>query len=117
MRMNDLNNRDHELDKRLAVMEERMNTLKAENETAFERLRSDMARRDVETANRDAEKETAFERLCSDMARRDVETANRDKEAARRETVNTRWIMASILAAAGLIVIILGFMLRLPVAS
>jgi len=38
---------------RLAVLEERMNTLKAENETAFERLRSDMARRDVETAKRD----------------------------------------------------------------
>jgi len=76
-----------------------MKTLKAENETAFERLRADMARRDVENANRDKE------------------VANRDKEAARRETANTRWIMASILAAAGLIVIILGFMLRVPVAA
>jgi len=46
-----------------------------------------------------------------------IDAEKRDKEAARRETANTRWIMASILAAAGLIVIILGFMLRLPVAS
>ncbi|MCY4306338.1 MAG: hypothetical protein OXC62_16420 [Aestuariivita sp.] len=73
---------NHELDKRLAVMEECIETMKAEDETAFERLRSD-------------------------IARRDVETANRDREAARRETVNTRWIMTSILAAAGLIVILL----------
>jgi len=35
-----------DLDTRLAVLEERMNTLKAENETAFERLRADMAKRD-----------------------------------------------------------------------
>ena len=40
-----------------------------------------------------------------------TDAERRDKEAARRETANTRWIMASILAAAGLSVIILGFML------
>ena len=47
MKMNDPNDRDHELDKRLAVLEERMKTLKAENETAFERLRSDIATRET----------------------------------------------------------------------
>jgi len=46
-----------------------------------------------------------------------TDAERRDKEAAQRETTNTRWIMASILAAAGLIVIILGFLIRLPVAS
>jgi len=38
---------DHDFDKRLAVLEERMKTLKAENETAFERLRSDIATRET----------------------------------------------------------------------
>ncbi len=37
----------HAFDKRLAVLEERMKTLKAENETAFERLRSDIATRET----------------------------------------------------------------------
>ena len=46
-----------------------------------------------------------------------TDAERRDKEAAQRETTNTRWIMASILAAAGLIVIILGVLIRLPVAS
>ena len=97
--MNDLNNRDHEPDKRLAVLEEKMNTLKAENTSAQERLNA------------------TLERFRTDMANSKIDAERRDKEAAQRETINTRWIMASILAAAGLIVIILGFMLRLPVAS
>ena len=46
-----------------------------------------------------------------------TDAERRDKEAAKRETANTRWIMASILGAAGLIVIVLGFLIRLPVSS
>ena len=91
---------DHyEFDKRLAVLEERMKTLKAENTSAQERLNATLER---------------FHTAVADLR---AENAQRDKEAAQRETAHTRWIMASIMAAAGLIVIILGFMLRLPVAS
>ena len=43
----------HEFDKRLAVLEERMNTQLAKNESAIDRLRADMERRDTEEAKRD----------------------------------------------------------------
>jgi len=76
---------NQELDKRLVVLEERMNTIQANLDKTLQEFKTDAERR--------------------------------DKEAAQRETTNTRWIMASILAAAGLIVIILGFLIRLPVAS
>ena len=80
---------NHELDKRLAVMEERMKTINAQNESAIDRMNAIIA--DLKTEN----------------ATRDKEAEKRDKEAARREAANTRWIMASILAGAGLIVILL----------
>ncbi|MCY4301607.1 MAG: hypothetical protein OXC68_07720 [Aestuariivita sp.] len=76
---------NQELDKRLVVLEERMNTIQANLDKTLQEFKTDAERR--------------------------------DKEAAQRETTNTRWIMAGILAAAGLIVIILGFLIRLPVAS
>ena len=67
-------------------MEERMNTIQANLDKTLQEFKTDAERRDKEAARREI-------------------------EAARRETANTRWIMASILAAAGLSVIILGFML------
>ena len=79
----------HEFDKRLAVLEERMKTLKAENASAQERLNATLER---------------FHTAVADLR---AENAQRDKEAAQREIVHTRWIMASILAAAGLVVILL----------
>ena len=39
---------NHDLARRLAVLEERMNTKAAETEGALDRLRADMARRDKE---------------------------------------------------------------------
>ena len=43
----------HEFDKRLAVLEECMNTQLAKNESAIDRLRADMERRDKEAAQRE----------------------------------------------------------------
>ncbi len=43
----------HELSERLAVLEERMNTKSAENESALDRLRADMAQRDIEAGQRE----------------------------------------------------------------
>ena len=48
----------HEFDKRLAVLEERMNTQLAKNESAIDRLRADMERRDTEAARREADLKT-----------------------------------------------------------
>ena len=38
---------NHGLAQRLAVLEERMNTIRAESESAYERLRADMAKRET----------------------------------------------------------------------
>ncbi len=56
---------NHELARKLAVLEERMNTHQAAYETALERIERRMVERDAE---------------------RDAEAARRDVEAARRET-------------------------------
>ena len=53
------------------------------------------------------ENASAQERLNATLERFYTAMERRDKEAARRETANTRWIMASILASAGLVVILL----------
>ena len=37
---------NHDLAQRLAVLEERMKTIRAESESAYERLRADMAKRE-----------------------------------------------------------------------
>ncbi len=79
----------HEFDKRLAVLEERMKTLNAENASAQERLNATM------------------ERFRTDMADLRTENANRDKEVAHRET---RLILA-IAGMIGLAVAILGLWL------
>ncbi len=72
----------HELAKLCAVLEERMNTKMAENET----LKADLAatlsgmRADMATHREDA-------------AKRDAEAAKRDAEAAKRDKDNQRWVV------------------------
>ena len=44
---------NHALDRRLAVLEERMNTMQAEYRTDIARLAEDMAKRDAEAAKRE----------------------------------------------------------------
>jgi len=79
---------DRELDRKLAVLEERMNTMQAQYEGALDRLRADIAR---------------------DIARQGEMIAQRDAETARRELR----ITLTILGAVGLAVAILGFLIRL----
>ena len=62
---------NHEIDKRLAVLEERMNTMQAEYKTDIARLAEDAAKRET--------------RLVEDMAKRDKE--------------NTRWQIGLWIAA------------------
>ncbi|MCY4304183.1 MAG: hypothetical protein OXC62_05295 [Aestuariivita sp.] len=81
---------NHKLDKRLAVMEERMNIIQANLDRTLNAVQANL--------------DKTLQEFKTNAERR-------DKEAVRRETASTRWIMASILAAKGLSVIILGFML------
>ena len=63
---------------RIARLEERMETMKAEYRTDIARLAEDMAKRDMEAANV--------------AARRDAEAAKRDKE-------NLRWVIGLFITA------------------
>ena len=84
---------NHELDKRLSVMEERMNNIQANLDKTLNAVQANL--------------DKTLQEFKTDAERRDKEAARREIEAARRETANTRWIIASILAAAGLIIIFL----------
>ena len=69
----------------MAILEERMNTIKAECESALQALRTDM------------------KQLEADMAKRDAESARRDKE-------NFRWLIGLWIAT----VVLLGVLVRWP---
>ena len=84
---------NHELDKRLSVMKERMNTIQANLDKTLNAVQANL--------------DKTLQEFKTDAERRDKEAARRETEAARRETANTRWIIASILAAAGLFIIFL----------
>ncbi|MCY4314494.1 MAG: hypothetical protein OXC66_00085 [Roseovarius sp.] len=79
MEMNDPKDPIHELDKHLAVLEEKVEKTLAKNESAIDRLRVDIA-----NSKTDAEK--------------------RDKEAIQREKENHRWIIGLVLACTGIVV-------------
>jgi len=89
-----------DLDRRLSVLEERMNTITESYDRGWEILRSNMRE---DSARRDAE----FAKLREDMARRDTEMARRDTEMARRDTVNTRWLIGVIIAASAIVIAVL----------
>ena len=85
---------------RMAKQEERMSTHQAKYESALDRLRADLAKRD---AQRDA-----------DAAKRDAEAARReaqrDVDMAKRDKDNSRWQIGMWVTA----VLILGAWIRWP---
>ena len=96
------------LSERLARNEERMNTHQATQESAFDRLRADMAKWDAEMAKRDAEMAKRDADRDAEMVKRDAEMAKRDAardiDMAKRDKDNTRWLIGMWVAA----VIVLG---------
>ncbi len=70
----------------LEAQEERMKTMTAENESALDRLRADLAKRDVD--------------MAADLAKRDIEAVKRDKD-------NQRWVVGFGLAQMVLTIAIL----------
>lgn len=72
---------NHALDRRIAVLEERMETQFAKTESAIDRLRAEMAERDAARSERDA--------------------ARSERDAARSERDATaRWWQTAIIVAA-----------------
>ncbi len=111
---------NHELARRLAVLEERMKTMDERYDKGWALLREDMAKRDAEAAKRDAKRDAEAARRDVEAAKRDAkrdaEAARRDVEAAKRDKDNLRWQIGLWVAA----VVIIGVILRwpvLPVAS
>ncbi len=84
---------NHELDRRLAVLEERMKTMQAEHESALDRLRAD---------------------IRADMGRLSEGMAQRDTEAARRGTRLIVTIAGLMIGISGLAVAFLAFLVGLP---
>ncbi len=74
-----------------------MNTQLAKNESAIDRLRADMEKRDKEAMNRDKD------------------AIQREKDAIQREKENQRWIVGLVLGATILIIAVLGLLIRWPV--
>ena len=69
---------NHQLARQFAVLEERMNTMKADLSATLERFRADMAGLRDEMAKRDTEMAKRDTEMANEMARRDIETAKRD---------------------------------------
>ncbi|MCY4307499.1 MAG: hypothetical protein OXC57_04395 [Rhodobacteraceae bacterium] len=96
-----------ELDRRLSVLEERMNTITESYDRGWKHLEAKMgednARRDTEFAK--LREDNALFR--EDMAKRDTEMARRDTEMARRDTANTRWLIGVIIAASAIVIAVL----------
>ena len=101
MEKNEKNRSLHELEVKVARLDERMNTKSAENEAFFERLERRFSEQDARNAKRDAEFANHF-----------VELAERDAELAKRETSNTRWVIGIGIAMTVTVISVVGLILN-----
>ena len=103
---------------RMAKQEERMSTHQAKYESALDRLRADMAKRDAQrdadaakrdagTAKRELQRDAEAARREAEAARRE---AQRDVDMAKRDKDNSRWQIGMWVTA----VLILGAWIRRP---
>ncbi len=102
--------------KEITVLEERMNTKQQEYKTdiarlagetgsALERMNATFERLRTDMAKRDAERDADMAKRDADMVKRDAE---RDAESHRRDKDNLRWQIGLWVAA----IVILGFVIR-----
>ena len=94
----------HEVSKELATLRERMNTHQAKYESALDRFRADISKND-----------TAFERLRTEMAKRDADAAKRDADAAHRETIRLRWQIGIWIGGVLVTIAAMGIFIRLAI--
>ena len=105
----------NEVSKELATVREQMNTHQAKYEGALDRFRADMAQKDTaferlrtDMANNLAKNQGAFEELRTDMAKRDADTA-------RREINRMRWLAGIWVAGVLVTIAALGIFIRLAI--
>ncbi|MCY4306943.1 MAG: hypothetical protein OXC57_01575 [Rhodobacteraceae bacterium] len=75
-----------DLDRRLSVLEERMNTITESYDRGWKLLEAKMG---------------------EDNARLREDSAKRDTEMAKRDTANTRWLIGVIIAASAIVIAVL----------
>ncbi len=91
----------HTLSERIAVLEERMNTMQADLSAALDRFRTDQAILREDMAKRDTDAERRATDLRTDIAKRDTDAARRDKD-------NLRWVVGFGIAQMVLILAVVG---------
>ena len=84
--------RDHELEKQIAVLEERMNTHEARIDSTLNALRADQ-----------------------NALRTDLERFNTD--AAKRSHAQTKWIIGAFVAAGGILIAVAGLIFPLLIST
>ena len=98
-----------------------MNTHQATQESALDRLRADMAKRDSDRDAGISKLGSAMDQLRADMAKRDADMAKRDADMAKRDAArdvdmakrdkdNTRWMIGMWVAT----VVVLGALITWP---
>ena len=123
----------HEVSKELATLGERMNTHQAKYEGALDRFRADMSKNDTaferlrtDMANNLAKNQGAFEELRTDMASNlsknqgafeelRTDMAKRDAETAQREINRIRWLAGIWIAGVLVTIAALGIFIRLTI--
>ncbi len=86
-----------DLDRRLSVLEERMNTMTERYDRGWKHLEAKMGE---DRAKLEA-------RLGKDIAKLREDSAKRDTEMAKRDTANTRWLIGVIIAASAIVIAVL----------
>ena len=62
-----------------------------------------------------AKYESALDRLRADMARRDADMAKRDADAAQREIIRMRWLIGTYVGGVLVTIAALGIFIRLAI--
>ena len=93
-----------DLDRRLSVLEERMNTITESYDRGWKLLEAKIGE---DNAKRDAE----FSKLREDNAQFREDNARFREDIAKRDIANTRWLIAVITAATAIIIAVMAVLL------
>ena len=111
-----------DLDRRLSVLEERMNTitesydrgwklLEAKRDAEFSKLREDNAKLEAKIGENNAKRDAEFSKLREDNAQFREDNARFREDIAKRDIANTRWLIAVITAATAIIIAVMAVLL------
>ena len=97
-----------DLTRQVAVLEERMNTITESYDRGWKLLEAKMAEATSGMREDNAKLEA---KIGEDNARRDTEFAKLREDIAKRDTANTRWLIAVITAATAIIIAVMAVLL------